>query len=191
MNALAASRPKGLANQIDTAMKTLTNQELDHLRSRLYRSGATSAQANSLLPLMAQEVEHYMWIGLPFASAVDKVELEANDSPVRYLREKHNNRLVMDNESPADQPDLDDIVFAHRHRAYGAYDLRKTYNSALINAVLMTIGLLLLALAVLNAFQRGEWVYLSWGGAAWVAGILLVGFAGFRFYLAQVERNVQ
>ncbi|MBO0932995.1 hypothetical protein [Fibrella aquatilis] len=168
-------------------MKTLTNQELDHLRSRLYRSGATPSQATALLPLMAQEVEHYMWIGLPFASAVDKVELEANDSPVRYLREKHYNTLVMDNEDPSQQTDLDDIVFAHRNRDYGAYDLRKTYNSALINAIIMTVGLVLLLLAALDAFQRGEWVYLSWAGLAWVVGIHLVGFASFRFYIAQVD----
>ncbi|MBO0939986.1 hypothetical protein J2I47_25800 [Fibrella sp. HMF5335] len=168
-------------------MKTLTNQQLDYLRACLYRSGATPTQASALLPLMAQEVEHYMWIGLPFASAVDKVELEADNSPVRYLREKHYDTLVMENESATQQPDLDDIVFAHRNRAYGAYDLRKTYNSALINAIVMTVGIVLLVLAVLNAVQRGEWIYVSWGGAAWVSGILLVGFAGLRFYLERVN----
>ncbi len=35
---------------------------------------------------------------------------------------------------------LDDIVFAHRHREYGAYDLRKAYPKALRNAVLWGIG---------------------------------------------------
>ncbi len=39
---------------------------------------------------------------------------------------------------------LDDIVFLHRHRAYGAYDLRKAYPKVLRNAVLLGIGLFLL-----------------------------------------------
>ncbi len=39
---------------------------------------------------------------------------------------------------------LDDIIFMNRHRAYGAYDLRKAYPVALRNAVLLGIGLFLL-----------------------------------------------
>ncbi|RDB03715.1 energy transducer TonB [Runella aurantiaca] len=39
---------------------------------------------------------------------------------------------------------LDDIVFMNRHRAYGAYDLRKSYPEVLRNAVLLGIGLFLL-----------------------------------------------
>ncbi|WP_428656764.1 energy transducer TonB [Runella sp.] len=39
---------------------------------------------------------------------------------------------------------LDDIVFMNRHRAYGAYDLRKAYPSVLRNAVLLGIGIFLL-----------------------------------------------
>ena len=167
-------------------MKTLTSQQLDDLRTSLYRSGATPVQAKTLLPLMAQEVEHYMWIGLPFEAAVHKVELETDNSPVRYFREKHRDMLVMESEKNSEQPDLDDIVFANRNRAYGAYDLRKAYNSALINALIMTVGVVLLLLAAVDAFQQGRWVYLSWGGLAWVVGIHLVGFAGFRFYLGQV-----
>ncbi len=39
---------------------------------------------------------------------------------------------------------LDDIVFLHRHRDYGAYDLRKAYPRVLRNAVLLGIGIFLL-----------------------------------------------
>ena len=169
-------------------MKTLTNQQLDDLRTSLYRAGATPAQANALLPIMVQEVEHYMWIGLPFESAVDKVELEADYSPVRYLHDKQQNALVMADEL-AEKSDLDDIVFAHRNRAYGAYDLRKSYDSAMVTAIIMTVGIVLLVLAALNAFQHGQWLYLSWGGLAWVVGVHLVGFAGFRFYLGRVRNK--
>ena len=168
-------------------MESLTKEQLDHLRTCLYRSGATPAQARTLLPLMAREVEHYMWIGLPFEAALAKVELEADNSPVHYFREKHRDMLVMENDATTSQPDLNDIVFANRNRAYGAYDLRKAYDSALVNALITTTGLLLVVLAAMDAFQRGRWTYLSWGGLAWVVGIHLIGLAGFRFYFERVR----
>lgn len=169
-------------------MKTLTNQQLDHLRTSLYQAGATPTQVKALLPVMAQEVEHYMWIGLPFDAAIDKVELEADYSTVSYLHDKQQNTLVMADEA-SERPGLDELVFANRNRAYGAYDLRKSYDSAMVTAIIMTVGIVLLVLAALDAFQRGEWVYLSWSGLAWVVGVHLVGFAGFRFYLGQVRNK--
>lgn len=129
-----------------------------------------------------------MWIGLPFESALHKVQLEADHNPVTYLRHKHQDALVMTDED-LDQMSLDDIVFADRNQAYGAYDLRRAYNRALINAFVMSIGIVLLVLSAMNAWQRGEWVYVSWGGLAWVAGILLVAFAGFRFYVENLSQR--
>lgn len=38
------------------------------------------------------------------------------------------------------QPTLDDIVFEHRNRAYGAYELRKSYHVVLRKAVLLGVG---------------------------------------------------
>ena len=43
--------------------------------------------------------------------------------------------------------DVLDIIFEGRNKAYGAYDLRKTYNKRLINA-LMVMGGLVVALLV-------------------------------------------
>lgn len=129
-----------------------------------------------------------MWIGLPFESALHKVQLEADYNPVTYLRHKHQDALVMTDEE-LDQMSLDDIVFADRNQAYGAYDLRRAYNRALINAFVMSIGIVLLVLSAMNAWQRGEWVYVSWGGLAWIAGILLVAFAGFRFYVENLSQR--
>ncbi|MBO0948838.1 hypothetical protein [Fibrella forsythiae] len=166
-------------------MKTLTPAQVDQLRTHLYKSGATPSQASSLLPLFSQEVEHFMWIGLPFEVALDKVELEAEHNPVRYLREKHANALVMPEEQ-LNELDLDEIVFANRNRAYGAYDLRKAYNRAVVNALLMTLGLVLMILAAMEAYQQGKWVYASWGGGAWIAGIFLVAFSAFRFYVERI-----
>ena len=49
--------------------------------------------------------------------------------------------------------DILDIIFDGRNKEYGAYDLRKTYNKRLRNALFATIGICLLLL-VLSAFQH-------------------------------------
>ena len=170
-------------------MKTLTQSQVNHLRDQLYKDGATPSQANALLPLFAQEIEHFMWIGLPFEAALDKVQLEADDCPVHYLRSKHAHALVMSDEQ-LEESSLDDLVFANRNRAYGAYDLRKAYNRAVVNALLLTLGIVLMILAAMEAYQQGKWVYASWGGGAWIAGIFLVAFACFRFYIERITMVV-
>ncbi|MEZ0541543.1 hypothetical protein [Fibrella arboris] len=166
-------------------MKTITPAQADQLRTHLYKSGATPSQASSLLPLFCQEIEHFMWIGLPFDVALDKVQLEADYNPVQYLREKHATKLVASDDQ-LQELDLDEIVFANRNRAYGAYDLRKAYNRAVVNALMMTLGLVFMILAAIEAYQQGKWVYASWGGGAWIAGIFLVAFASFRFYVERI-----
>lgn len=166
-------------------MKTLTPAQIDQLRTYLYKSGATPSQAQSLLPLFRQEIDHFMWIGLPFDVALDKVELEAGHNPVHYLREKHATALATPEEQMKEL-DLDEIVFANRNRAYGAYDLRKAYNRAIVNALLLTLGIVLMVLAAMEAYQQGKWVYASWGGGAWIAGIFMVAFASFRFYVERI-----
>ena len=126
-----------------------------------------------------------MWIGLPFEAALDKVQLEANHDPVYYLRAKHANALARE-ETNTNQLDLDEIVFANRNRAYGAYDLRKAYNRTLVNALLMTFGLVLMVVAGMEAYQQGKLVYISLYGGAWIAGIFLVAYAVFRFYIERI-----
>ncbi len=37
-----------------------------------------------------------------------------------------------------------DLLFAYRNKAYGAYELRKTYNKRITTALLITAGILLL-----------------------------------------------
>ncbi len=44
--------------------------------------------------------------------------------------------------------DILDIIFDGRNKEYGAYDLRKTYNKRLRNALLATIGICLLMLVL-------------------------------------------
>lgn len=49
---------------------------------------------------------------------------------------------------------LDDIVFLHRHRDYGAYDLRKAYPKVLRNAVLLGIGAFLLIFIIPTIYGK-------------------------------------
>jgi protein TonB len=49
---------------------------------------------------------------------------------------------------------LDDIVFLHRHRDYGAYDLRKAYPSILRKAVLLGIGAFLLIFIIPTIYGK-------------------------------------
>ncbi len=166
-------------------MEPLSSPEEELLRQHLYRAGATPAEAHALLPCFRQEVDTYRWIGLPFAVAIDKVHLEANNDPIPYLRHKYAPSLVMSADE-LDGSTRDDILFAHRNRAYGAYDLRKSYNRALVNALLLTLGIVLMVLSGLEAYVQGRWTYLSLSGGGWVAGILLVAFASFRCYIAHM-----
>jgi len=50
--------------------------------------------------------------------------------------------------------DLLDLLFEDRNKAYGAYDLRKTYNQRIRNALLITFGVLLLIFLVSFVAQR-------------------------------------
>jgi periplasmic protein TonB len=52
------------------------------------------------------------------------------------------------------QPSLDDIVFEHRNKAYGAYELRTTYTSNLNKALFIGVGCFLLMLLTNFIFAR-------------------------------------
>ncbi|TAG69238.1 MAG: energy transducer TonB [Runella slithyformis] len=52
------------------------------------------------------------------------------------------------------QSTLDDIVFEHRHQAYGAYDLRKSYNTTLRKALIIGCILFLLLFLLPTIFAH-------------------------------------
>lgn len=52
------------------------------------------------------------------------------------------------------QPTLDDIVFEHRNRDYGAYELRKSYHSVLRKAVLLGVGFATIGLGSSFAYLK-------------------------------------
>jgi protein TonB len=49
---------------------------------------------------------------------------------------------------------LDDMVFEHRNKAYGAYDLRTTYRRNLTTATLIGVSIFILGIGGVFAFQR-------------------------------------
>ncbi|HCY89130.1 MAG TPA: energy transducer TonB [Chitinophagaceae bacterium] len=57
------------------------------------------------------------------------------------------------------QADILDIIFDGKNKAYGAYDLRKTYNKTLVKALLFTSAILLLAFlgsVMANMLNKGK-----------------------------------
>lgn len=52
-------------------------------------------------------------------------------------------------------PELDEITFEHRHKAYGAYQLRKMYNERLLSAFLISIGIFCGLLLILLLMVSG------------------------------------
>ncbi|MGV3560933.1 hypothetical protein [Larkinella arboricola] len=157
-------------------MEKLSPQQIDTLHRHLLRNGTDEALLEELLDHLACEVEHYMWIGLPFETALEKVQLEASPKAFKYLRKTYQIELTL-SEKQLQQADLDDIVFQFRNKAYGAYDLRQEYRYSLLMAMLMTVGLVMMMMSLLASFSAGKWNYLSVWGAIWTAGLICFSYA--------------
>ncbi|MFC5409438.1 hypothetical protein ACFPMF_08980 [Larkinella bovis] len=157
-------------------MEKLSPQQIDTLYRHLVWNGTDEALFEELLDHLACEVEHYMWIGLPFEKALEKVQLEANAKAVKQLRKTYQIELTM-SEKQLQQADLDDIVFQFRNKAYGAYDLRQEYRNSLLTALLMTVGMVLMMMSLLTSFNTGKWSYLSVWGMVWTTGLISFSYA--------------
>ncbi|RYZ18806.1 MAG: hypothetical protein EOP49_49190 [Sphingobacteriales bacterium] len=72
-------------------MEKLNPQQVEILYRHLVWNGTDEALFEELLDHLACEVEHYMWIGLPFETALEKVQLEANAKAVKHLRKTYQN----------------------------------------------------------------------------------------------------
>ena len=168
-------------------MEKLNPQQVARLHDHLIQTGNDPALINELLDHLVCEVEHYLWIGLPFASAMDKALLEADAGAVRDLRRTYQRELRM-SQTQLDLASKDDIIFEFRNKAYGAYALRQAYPQTLRNAIIMTIGLCMMGMTLLQIMGRGTFSYFSLWGGIWLAGLAGVAFAGFSGYL-QHERQ--
>lgn len=169
-------------------MEKLNPQQLATLHNHLIQTGSTDALIVELLDHLACEVEHYLWLGLPFDSALNTVLEQANIKAVRHLRETYQIELAMTDEQ-LEQASLDDIVFEFRNKAYGAYDLRRAYPTNLRNAFIMTLSLFMMVMAMMDSLGRGSWSYISLNGAVWLLGLSGVTFAVGSWYLQHIRQQ--
>ncbi|WP_128546178.1 hypothetical protein [Larkinella soli] len=167
-------------------MTKLTPQQLAKVQGHLLRNGSGDALLSELVDHLACEIEHYVWIGLPFESALDKVLMDANAIAVRHLSETYRCELTLSDEQ-LQQASLDDIVFEFRNKAYGAYDLRQAYRRNLGNALMMGLGMVLLLMSLMNGIGTKNWSYLSTTGLMWITGLLGVTLALGRWFHQHVQ----
>lgn len=168
-------------------MEKLNPEQVAQLYNHLNQIGTSDALIGELLDHLACEVEYYLWIGLPFQSAMDKALLEANSGAMGQLRSSYQRELSLSG-SQLQFASKDDIVFQFRNKAYGAYALRQAYPKTLRNAIIMTLGLCMVLLALVQMISRGTFSYWSIWGAIWVGGLSAVTFAGFSWYLQDAQK---
>ena len=168
-------------------MDKLNPQHVAQLRDHLIRTGTDPALMDELLDHLVCEVEYYQWIGLPFESAMDKALLDADAGVVQDLRRAYQRELRLSG-TQLELASKDDIVFEFRNKAYGAYALRQAYPQTLRNATIMTIGICMILMALVQMLSRGTFSYWSTWGAIWLMGLVAVTFAGLSWYV-QHERQ--
>jgi len=167
-------------------MQKLSTAQVKQLHDHLIRQGATDALLYELLDHLVCEVEHYVWIGLPFETAFEKVLLEANNKAVHYLNTTY--QTTMDPNTLRGRT-LDDIVFEFRNKHYGAYDLRQSYRHSLRNALLLGIGLFVMLLVWIAAYNQRSFTYWSPLGALWLAGVSCAGLSLGSWFLHSLRQR--
>lgn len=151
----------------------LNPKQLERLHHHLIRTGSSDALIGELLDHLACQVENQMATGLTFDAALQQVISEANAIAVKHLQETYQCELVM-TEQQLQEASLDDIVFQFRNKAYGAYDLRQNYTKTLFNALLLTIGLMMMVVSFMSGLKAGKWSYLNVWGITWMVGLCIV-----------------
>nr|WP_293834576.1 hypothetical protein [uncultured Arsenicibacter sp.] len=169
-------------------MEKLSSQQITRLRHHLIQNGSDESLLSELVDHMACEVEYYMWIGLPFETAIDKAMLEASSDAVGTLQETYRDALTLKQENMA-QASLDDIVFETRNKAYGAYYLRQNYGNSLRDALLGGAGFFLMLIGLISGLNQGKWSYMTLSGAMWLVGISCVAFSGFSWFIQNMKQK--
>ncbi len=168
-------------------MEKLNLTQVARLHNHLVRTGTNDALIGELLDHLCCEVEYYMWIGLPFESAMDKALLEANNHALQHLHGTYKQELAL-TETQLEEASLDDIVFEFRNKAYGAYDLRQAYPHTLRNALIATVGLCMMLVALMQGISQRTWSYFSFWGALWLVGLGALTFAILSGYLHRARQ---
>ncbi len=169
-------------------MEKLSPQQIATLHNHLIHTGSTDALIDELLDHLVCEVEYYIWVGLPFETAMNTVLEQANVKAVRHLRDTYQIELAMTDDQ-LKQASLDDIVFEFRNKAYGAYDLRRAYPTTLRNAFIMALGLCMMMMAMMDSLSRHTWSYASLAGVVWLTGLCGVTFAVASWYLQNMRQQ--
>ncbi|TAF95891.1 MAG: hypothetical protein EAZ32_09790 [Cytophagia bacterium] len=171
-------------------MKKLTPQQLATLHSHLIGNGSNDALMGELLDHLACEVEIYLWKGYNFELALEKISEEANVKAIQYLRQNYQHELAM-TETQLQEATLDDIVFEFRNKAYGAYDLRQSYQNTLRTALFMGIGLFLMLIALSGGLIAKQWSFSSPLMLLWFLGSSCVAYGAWNWYLKNMQEKVQ
>ncbi len=128
-------------------MKRLTDNRLAELNRYLEERGLSYALKPELLDHLACEAEERLWRGMPLEAVIEALRREVDPDVLRDLNSEHKDLLAM-NET------LNDIVFEHRNKLYGAYVLRREYSGNVQRATVIGVGIFLLMFLLPELYAR-------------------------------------
>ena len=128
-------------------MKRLQENRIELLSNYLKKNGLTPELLPEILDHLACEAEERLWDGDSFERAFSGIVEAADPDTLQILSVEHNHLLAM-------EKTLNDIVFEGRNKSYGAYQLRKGYNSTMQRSVLLGVMFFLLIMLLPNLYAR-------------------------------------
>lgn len=128
-------------------MKRLQNNKIELLSNYLKKNGLNPELFPEILDHLACEAEERLWDGDSFEHAFSTIVETADPETLHILSVEHNHLLAM-------EKTLNDIVFENRNKLYGAYQLRKGYNSTMQRSVLLGVTFFLLVMLLPNLYAR-------------------------------------
>jgi len=128
-------------------MKRLQENRIELLSNYLKKSGLSAELLPEILDHLACEAEERLWDGDSFEHAFSGIVETADPETLHVLSVEHNHLLAM-------EKTLNDIVFEGRNKSYGAYQLRKGYNSTMQRSLLLGVTFFLLIMLLPNLYAR-------------------------------------
>lgn len=128
-------------------MKRLEKNRIELLSNYLKKSGLSQELLPEILDHLACEAEERLWDGDSFERAFNGIVETADPDALHLLSVEHNHLLAM-------EKTLNDIVFEGRNKSYGAYQLRKGYNSTMQRSLLIGVTFFLLIVLLPNLYAR-------------------------------------
>jgi len=128
-------------------MKRLQENRIELLSNYLKKNGLSPELFPEILDHLACEAEERLWDGDSFERAFSGIVEAADPDTLHILSVEHNHLLAM-------EKTLNDIVFEGRNKSYGAYQLRKGYNSTMQRSVLLGVTFFLLIMLLPNLYAR-------------------------------------